>query len=445
MDRADEPAVPAEQDPVPALPGDPLPLSDDPLVSDDPLETFLDWGRPPAGAEPAAAPESGGDGPVPPRTRPRRTRQRRTRQRRTRQRRTRLLGTVVAVVVLVVAGVAIWRTTAGTKPQPTSKGTSTTSPPGTSSTTTTLKSLPAFSPQEIARRTDPSIVEINTVTQVLTGYALTAATGMIFSSDGYIVTNNHVVNDATTITVTVGHHKPVPATFVGADPAQDIAVLKIRPPGPLHPIAFDVSSDLSLGQSVTSIGNAHGRGRLVVTAGSITGLNKTISATDELSTMAEQLTGMIEASSAIQPGNSGGPLLDDHARVVGMNTAHDGTGSTTAFAIPANLVVDVADSIIDHHPSRGLVWGLQAFLGLAVETSGSQVRVTRIIIGDPPANAGVEPGDFIDSFDGERVTNAKELLRLVTAQKIGAAATLVFTSPFGPHTINVRLIPGPAR
>jgi S1-C subfamily serine protease len=313
---------------------------------------------------------------------------------------------------------------------------------------TVSTTLATYTPAGVAHLVDPAIVDIDTTAQETDGYAYTAGTGMILTSNGYIVTNNHVVEDATTITVTIAHHgKHIPASFVGADPADDIALIKVDGFSHLPTVKFANSSDASLGERVVAIGNALGKGGTpATTSGTILALNRSIAATDELQASAEHLDGMIEASSPIQPGNSGGPLLDDHAQVLGMNTANDG-GRSTAFAIPIDEVAQMVSAIREGGQTGGVVLGLQAFLGMAIEdVPAGRIEVTRVIEGDPAAGAGVEPGDFIVSFDGETVATASQLLSLVTAQSIGTTATLGYSSLAGAVlTKPVTLVAGPAR
>jgi S1-C subfamily serine protease len=357
-------------------------------------------------------------------------------------RRRALTALALAAVVLVIAGLVYVVTR---PPRHSANGPSRTSASSTPNDPTST-TLTTYDPAKVAALVDPAIVDVNTTAQETNGYAYTAGTGMIVTSDGFIVTNNHVVESATRITVTIAHHaKRLRATFVGADPADDVAVIKVQDLSDLPTVKFGNSADASLGEPVVAIGNALGKGGTpATTSGTILALNRSIAAADELQQSAEQLSGMIEASSAIQPGNSGGPLLDDQAQVIGMNTADDG-GRSTAFAIPIDRVAEIV-SLIEHGRSGpGVVMGLQAFLGMAVQDVPAQgVLVTRIIDGDPAAKAGVEPGDVIVAFNGQNVANAADLRTLVTAQRVGAVATLAYTSSAGTRTQRLTLAAGPA-
>jgi len=303
------------------------------------------------------------------------------------------------------------------------------------------------STSRIVRLLDPAVVDINTINQTDTGYAIAAATGMIVSSDGFIVTNNHVVEEATSIKVVIeGHASQYKATFVGADPAADVAVIKLDGLTGLPSVHFGNSSTISIGDEVVALGNAGGRGgRPAVTTGTISALGRTITASDQITTQAEQLTGMIETNATIKPGNSGGPLVDDHGLVIGMNTAGDPGG----YALPIDRVRAIASAIEQGRSGGGVVLGLRAFLGVVgqLPKSGSKpngVDVTRIVLGDPAAEGGIEPGDVIVEFDGKSTPTVLVLQHLVLAERPGDVATVTFNSPNGLETSSVRLIEGPA-
>jgi S1-C subfamily serine protease len=350
---------------------------------------------------------------------------------------------LAVVVVVAGAAVAIGHTS---RHRGTSVPTSVTPTGPTSSSTT----LPIETTSQIVGIVDPAVVDINTINQTMTGYAIAAGTGMIVSPDGYIVTNNHVVEEATSIKVTIeGHPTPYRAVFVGADPAADIAVIKVSGLSGLPTVQFGTSSPVVVSDSVVAIGNAHGRGGLPsFTTGRISALNRSIVASDEILAQPEQLSGMIETSARIEPGNSGGPLVNDHALVVGMVTAADSSG--TGYALPISRVAAIAGAIEAGHSGNGVVLGLQAFLGVVGQrpspgVTASGVLITRIVLGDPAADAGIVPDDTIVDFDGTPTPTVEVLQRLVTARQPGDLATVTFESGTGSRTVTVRLVQGPAR
>jgi S1-C subfamily serine protease len=294
---------------------------------------------------------------------------------------------------------------------------------------------------------DPAVVDINTINQTDSGYAIAAGTGMIVSSDGFIVTNNHVVEEATSIEVAIEGHAPQhEATFVGADPGADVAVIKVDGLTGLPTVHFGNSSTISVGDRVVAIGNAGGRGgKPAVTTGTISALGQAITAADEITAQPEHLTGMIETNATIVPGNSGGPLVDDHGLVIGMNTAANPGG----YALPIDRVSAIAGAIEHGRSGGGVVLGLRAFLGVVGQvpksgTTPAGVDITRVVLGDPAAQAGMEPGDVVVDFDGRSTPTVFALQRLVLARQPGDAATVTFSSPNGLETVSVRLVEGPA-
>jgi S1-C subfamily serine protease len=352
------------------------------------------------------------------------------------------------VIVVVLATVLVLRSA-----EPHQHASTSTSVPtsiATSTSTTTSTSLAVDTTNQIVRLLDPAVVDINTINQTDTGYAIAAATGMIVSSNGYIVTNNHVVEEATSIKVAIdGHASQYTATFVGANPAADVAVIKVVGLAGLPTVHFGNSSTISVGDQVVALGNAHGRGGPpAVTTGTIAALGRSISASSDITGTSENLTGMIETNAKIVAGNSGGPLIDGQSEVIGMNTAAD-PGGTFGFALPINRVSTIATAIEQGRAGGGIVLGLGAFLGVVGQrpksgTKPDGVDITRIVLGDPAAAGGVEPGDVIVDFDGTPTPTVSVLQRLVLALRPGDVATVTFDSPNGLATSSVTLIAGPA-
>jgi S1-C subfamily serine protease len=273
---------------------------------------------------------------------------------------------------------------------------------------------------------------------------------MIVSSDGYIVTNNHVVEEATSIKVSIaGRSTPYKATFVGADPSADVALIKVGGLSGLPTVHLGNSATAAVGNHVVAIGNALGVGGTpAVTTGSVLALGRAISASDELTSKPEKLTGLIETTAIIRPGNSGGPLVDDQARVIGMNTAAD-PGGTLGFALPIDRVSTIMSAIERGRSGDGVVLGLRAFLGVVGQppkpgVANTGVPITRIVLGDPAARAGVEPGDTIVDFNGTSTPTVSVLQSLVTAERPGDTVTVTFDGPNGIATVSLQLIKGPA-
>jgi S1-C subfamily serine protease len=192
---------------------------------------------------------------------------------------------------------------------------------------------------------------IVTIVSVL-GYqnAESAGTGMVLTSDGEILTNNHVVNGATSITVTVeSSGESYRAAVVGTDPTDDVAVLQLSNASGLTTANLGDSADLAVGDAVTGVGNAGGTGTLTAAPGTVTALDQSITATDESGSDPENLTGLIETDAGIAAGDSGGPLYDSAGEIVGMDTAASSSpGDQTAsqaYAIPIDDALNIADQI----------------------------------------------------------------------------------------------------
>ena len=205
---------------------------------------------------------------------------------------------------------------------------------------------------------------------------------MIVTSSGEVLTNNHVVEGATMISVSItGRTQPVSATVVGVDPTHDVAVLQLQGVSGLPYVSLGDSSTVKLGTSVVAIGNALGLGGTpTVTSGQITALNRSIKASDQASSTPESLSNLLQTDAQIQPGDSGGPLVNSSGQVIGMDTAaasSDG-GPAIGFAIPINQARTIAQNIVSGNATGSIILGLSAFLGVDVQSanSGSTNTVT---------------------------------------------------------------------
>lgn len=288
------------------------------------------------------------------------------------------------------------------------------------------------------------------------GQAIDEGTGMVITPTGEVLTNNHVIAGATSITVSLnGRSRPLPATVVGADPADDMALLQIKGVTGLPTVQFGNSSKIVVGDDVLAIGNALGlAGGPTVTDGIISAEGRTVQASDPTTGQTETLTDMFQTNAAINPGNSGGPLVDSSAQVIGMNTAvAQGTGSGTqaqniGFAIPANKI----DALLGLLRKGGTVSPAKAFLGVQVFsltpsfrseyglTPTSGAVVAQIVPGSPAAASGILPGDVIVSVDAHGVTSAESLTSAVRSHKPGQRLTIVYYR--GSHRRSVSVVLG---
>jgi S1-C subfamily serine protease len=272
-------------------------------------------------------------------------------------------------------------------------------------------------------------------------------TGMIISSDGEVITNNHVVAGATRITVTLyGSLKALPATVIDTDPTNDVALLQIAGRTDLPTVTFGDSDAIQVGDAVVSIGNALGlsAGTPTVTQGIISAKGRTVQATDSTGAgdSTETLTNMIQTDAAINPGNSGGPLVDSAGMVIGMNTAvassNDGTAQAQdiGFAIPSNRITQLLPDLRSGSITGGAPGGT-GYLGVEIETLTPPLRsaydfiplhgavVLQVESGSPAEAAGLQEGDVIVSLDGKGITSADQLGTAIQADRPGQTVRIV--------------------
>ena len=307
--------------------------------------------------------------------------------------------------------------------------------------------------QAIAAKVDPAIVNINTVV----GSGQAAGTGMIISSNGEILTNNHVVKGSTSIQVTIaGRSQPYSAHVIGAAPSADIAVIKIDGVSGLPPVSFASSSSVNVGDAVVALGNALGQGGTPdVSQGTVTALNQTITAS-EGGGNSEQLSGMIQSDATIYPGDSGGPLVNASAQVIGMITAGNVQGfrssaSNVNYAIASDTLISVANQIRSGQASADIVYGQVGYIGVTVETidanSASQLGlnvssgalVRGVVAGSPAAAAGITRNSVITSVAGATVTGTDSLGAAIRAHKPGERVPVTWVNQSGTHTATLTL------
>src|SRR5262245_4032877 len=282
----------------------------------------------------------------------------------------------------------------------------------------------------------PGVVVINTNLR-LEG-TLAAGTGMVLTSSGRILTNNHVIAGATAIWVAVPNttHRYA-ARVVGYDIADDVAVLQLRGAANLRTVTIGNSATLKVGTTVTAVGNSGGIGRLISVRGRVVRLRKSITVEDDTGRR-QWRTGLIETSAALRPGDSGGPLLDSAGLVVGMNTA--GSFSGHAYAIPIATAARVTQQIVTGKASPRVHIGATAFLGIQVQGT----TVADVVPGSPAEAAGLKPGIVIISIGGKRVAGEAGITSAVLAHKPGQVVTVVYRDETGSRrTARVRLATGP--
>jgi S1-C subfamily serine protease len=303
----------------------------------------------------------------------------------------------------------------------------------------------------IASKVDPGVVDITTRLGYQGGEA--AGTGIVLNSSGDVLTNNHVIDGATTITVTdVGNGQTYNATVVGTDKTQDIAVIKMVGASGLRTVTIGDSSSLAVGAQVTAIGNAGGVGGLPSLAtGHVTDLDQAIKASDQSDNSTEQLTGLIQTDAALRPGDSGGPLVNAQGVVMGIDTAASSgfqfQAGTEGFAIPVNQALTVARQITAGQASDTVHIGAAALIGVVVQNAAvnSGADVVTVETGTPADIAGIVPGDVINSLAGQTVQSATSLINLMQKHHPGQNVTLGWVDTSGQqHRTTIELAPGPA-
>jgi len=290
------------------------------------------------------------------------------------------------------------------------------------------------------------------------GRVQAAGTGIVLGSAGTVLTNNHVIDGATTISATdVANGRTYSATVVGYDVTDDIAVLHLKGASGLTALRIGKSAALRVGDRVVALGNAGGVGGTpTVASGRVTALNQTINAVDESGGAPEALTGLIETNAPIQAGDSGGPLVNSSGQVIGMTTAGSSAYlasavDSQAYAIPGNRARTIAAEILGGQASDTVHIGATAFLGVQAGSfpfrfSGAPgVSVAGVVMGTPAERVGLVPGDTIVSINGHGVGSPSELTSLLDTLHPGQSVQLGWQDVFGQsHTARVTLATGPA-
>jgi S1-C subfamily serine protease len=288
------------------------------------------------------------------------------------------------------------------------------------------------------------------------GYANSqaAGTGMVLTSSGEVLTNNHVIRGATDIRVKLPSGRSYPAQVVGYSESDDVALLQLTGAENLKTVSLASSSGVKAGQPVRAVGNAGGTGYLSVATGTVTNLNRSITVGDDQGG-SEHLIGMIETNAAVRPGDSGGPLLNADGEVIGMDTAasvsNDVAQTTTnqGFAIPIDRATSITDQIHSGNASATVHVGGTAFLGIEATGNsydGSGAVVSAVVPGSAAEAAGISAGDLIMAVGGQAISSPDALGAIVVAQKPGAVVEVVYVDQTGmTQSTNLTLASGPPR
>jgi S1-C subfamily serine protease len=299
---------------------------------------------------------------------------------------------------------------------------------------------------------DPSAVVDNAIVNIngVIPEGTIAGTGMVLTANGIVLTNNHVVADTSTLTAQLAGRGPIyPAVVIGVDPTQDVAVIQLVGASGLPVTPFDLSGSLAIGDPVTGKGNALGRnGAPVVATGTVTSLDETIEVQDEDATVIETLDGVLCFNAPIQPGDSGGPLLNASGRVIGMDTAGSiATGTAPATwgcAIPITRAITIAQQIRAGTSSPYIESGHRGILGVTVGTASGSTRVVSVTAGDAAAAASIVAGDVITSVAAIPVTTVANLNQVMQDRRPGDDVAVTWVDTHGAHhSATVVLSAGP--
>ena len=257
--------------------------------------------------------------------------------------------------------------------------------------------------------------------------------GIIFSSDGYIITNNHVAGQATSIKVTLNNGKEYAAKLIGADSNTDIAVIKIDAQG-LTPAVFTGIESIKVGELAIAVGSPFGL-QQSVTVGVVSALGRDVALSSESLPMVD----LIQTDAAINPGNSGGALVNSAGQIIGVNTMIYSTSGSSAgigFAIPSNTAVNIADQLIKYGVAK------IPFIGIEMGNNATDIAgvlISSVVVGQPAETAGLKAGDIITEIDKTAIENTYQLLALLLRHNVGDSIEIKYYRNSQYLTVNVVL------
>jgi S1-C subfamily serine protease len=285
----------------------------------------------------------------------------------------------------------------------------------------------------LAQRANPNVGIVDVYTTLGYQDGVAAGTGMIVSSSGEVLTNNHVIRGATSFKVVdVTSRRTYPATVVGYSVARDVAVLQLAHASGLHTIRVNRNAPVRIGQAVVARGNAQGRGGAPKAArGRIVAVHRQIVAKDD-SGDSETLSNLIATDAAVEPGDSGGPLENARNQAIGMVTA----GSTASaihrgFAIPIRAALNLASLIMAGKSSAAVHVGPTAFLGVVLQNASGGAQISQVVPGKAADTAGLVAGDVITSLNGTAVASSADLRKAVLLLVPGKAVPIAWTDSSG--------------
>jgi S1-C subfamily serine protease len=269
--------------------------------------------------------------------------------------------------------------------------------------------------------------------------------GVVLNKQGDIITDEHVIAGATSVTVHFQDGTTAKATVLGSDASTDVGVIKVNvAANELHPIAFADSSQAQVGDPVVAIGSPFGLPE-TTTAGIVSAVGRSITAPNNYT-----IPGAIQTDAAINPGNSGGPLLDANGDVLGLNDqiqTSSGSSAGVGFATPSNTDLQVADTIISgktvKHPYVGVCLVDSASGGAEISpTNGSDCSTGSVVAGSPAAKAGLKPGDVITKIDNKQIANSDDFIAVISTYQPGNTVTLTVRAPKSTSSKQVQVTLG---
>ena len=300
-----------------------------------------------------------------------------------------------------------------------------------------------LSVNQVYRRAYRGVVEI-TVTEPATsatpfggsgGTQQAQGSGWVYDTDGHIVTNDHVVDGATSIKVRFSDGKTYSATTVGTDRSTDLAVIKVdAPSSELHPLTVGDSTQLQVGDGVVAIGSPFGLEE-TVTSGIVSALHRAIQGQTNFT-----INDSIQTDAAINHGNSGGPLLNTQGQVVGVNAqikSDSGGNEGVGFSIPSATVKSVASQLIASGKA------VHAYLGVSIDSSASNALLAGAQGSTPAAKAGLKKGDVITAVNGTSIATGDDLSRAIDAHKPGDKVTVTYKRGGSEHSVTLTLATRP--
>jgi putative serine protease PepD len=304
-----------------------------------------------------------------------------------------------------------------------------------------LKGTSSSSLISLYKRTSPGVVDITVTSSSEGGNSFwngqqqdskAEGSGFVIDSKGDIVTNEHVVDGATSITVKFQNGKTTKATLVGADADTDLAVIKVDPSVTnLTPLTLGNSSAVQTGQGVFAIGSPFGLTQSL-SAGIVSATGRQISSPSN-----RTISNVIQTDAAINHGNSGGPLLDASGKVIGVNSqieSDSGGNDGVGFAIPSNTVKSVSSQLISGQKVAHPLLGVQI-----ADANGTGATITKVTSGSPAESAGLKAGDVITALDSQTITSAADLSAAVSSATVGQKVSITINRGGAIQTVQVTL------